>query len=446
MHSKTVIDVLDHAFQGRDYDLRLLSKEEFQKLSNQLTDFASEYQAPSRIPGKTRYYAGGAAWNNTQECVGKLWFGFAGLKYGADMAAVQTLCLMHDSVVCHDPVTDLIGAHGTDFLPRFYENNWEGEITTDSNVIGTRPLTKESMEHAAESLNPTLRVYDQARELIQCGYLIPVPTRILLKQHSHTFLTQFRHSVRDPRMLQIASDSKTIPVNDEIINCFMMPDGLTKLKPGPCNNNPALRLHYGLQHHLKCLLVAYKTAADFGPFDDFGWNTLAYKYDQLTDLFRGKSLIKLAKTVAASSLAIPVVREFSVYDVVSMRRDEEVFEELRDILRKTVEPCSVSTDLTKFYGDYEAQLADAIEQWRRVILGSQKREGLFQDISSVGKHTLMLAQSIALFSTDAIVTAIVGTGVALPGLYSGLTGLLAGGQNPKQRLFKVLRRYTFPEG
>ena len=445
MPQKTVIDVLDHVFQGRDYDLRLLSKEEFQKLSNQLTVFASEYQAPSRIPGKTRCYAGGAAWNTTQECVGKIWFGFAGLKYGADMAAVQTLCLMHDSVVCHDPVTDLIGAHGTDFLPRFYENIWEGEITTDSNVFGTKPLTKEAMEHAAESLNATLRVYDQARELIQLGYLIPVPTRILLKQHRHTFLTQLRYSARDPRMLQIATESKTIPVNDEIINSFIIPAGPTGLKVGPCENNPTLRLHYGLQHHLKCLLVAYKTEADFGPFDDFGWNTLAYKYDQLAELFRKKSLINLAKTVAVSRLAIPVVREFSVYDVVSVRRDEEVFEELRNILRKTAEPSLVSTDLTEFYEGYDAQLADAIEQWRGVILGSQKKKTLFRDLSSVGKGALFLAGSIALFSKDNYVSAILAAAVGLPGLYSGLTDLLVGGQDPKQRLFKVLRRYTFPE-
>ena len=445
MPQKTVIDVLDHVFQGRDYDLRLLSKEEFQELSNQLTIFASEYQAPARIPGKTRYYAGGAAWNTTQECVGKIWFGFAGLRYGADMAAVQTLCLIHDSVVCHDPVTDLIGAHGTDFLPQFYKNIGEGEITTDSNVFGTRPLTKEIMEHAAESLNATLRVYDQARELIQLGYLIPVPTRILLKQQRQTFLTQLRHSARDSRMLQIATESKTIPVNDEIINSFMMPDGPTKIKFGPCENNPGLRLHYGLQHHLKCLLVAYKTEADFGPFDDFGWNTLAYKYDQLAELLRKKSLINLAKTVAVSNLAIPVVREFSVYDVVSVRRDEEVFEELRNILRKTAEPSLVSTDLTKFHEDYEAQVADAIEQWRGVILGSQKKKSLFRDVSSVGKAALFSAGSIVLFSKDNYVSAMLAAAVALPGLYSGLTGLLVGGQDPKQRLFKVLRRYTFPE-
>jgi hypothetical protein len=443
---KTVIDVLDDTFQGRDYDLRLLSINEFKGLSNQLTAFASQYQAPPRIPGKTRYYAGGAAWNNTQESVGKIWFGFAGLKYGADMAAVQTLCLIHDSVVCHDPVTDLIGAHRTEFLPTFYKNIWEGELTTDNNVYGTQPFTKELIENAAQSLNATLRVYDQARELIQIGYLIPVPTRILLKQNKDTLLTQLRHSARDQTMLQIATESKTIPVNDEIINCFIMPIGPKTLRPGPCNNNPPLRLHYGLQHHLKCLLVAYETQADFGPFDDFNWNTLSYKYDKLSELFRKRSSTNLAKTVASSSLVIPIVREFSVYDVVKVRRDEEVFEELRDMLRKTAEPSLVSADLTKFHEDYEAQLADSIEEWRGVIIGSQRKKGLFRDISSLSKSALALTGSMALFSTNDIVSAIIGTGLALPGVYYGLTDLLAGGQDPKRRLFKVLRRYEFHRG
>ncbi len=444
MSNKTVIAILNEVFQDRDYDLSLLSIEEFKDLSNRLTVFASEYEAPPRPAGTSRYYAGGTAWNSNQVPQSKVWFGPAGLQYGADMAIVQTLCLMHDSVACHDPVTDMIGAHKADFLSPFFSNLYEGEIITDSDNYGTKSITKETIENAAARLNPTLRVYDQARKLIERGHLLPVPTRVLLVQNQHSVETQLRYAGRDSEMLRIAAESKTIPTNDGVINVFMQPNGSSKISVGLALDNPALRLHYGIMHHLKCLLVAFKASADFAPFDDFGWNTLAYKYDELAKNLFKKSLINLAKTVATSNLAIPIVRGFSVQDIVSIRHDEEVFEELRTILRRSAEPVLVSRDLSEFYDDYERQALDAIEQWRGSISAFPHKRNLFKNTLIAGGSALAVASAI-MFATEDPVSSIIKGVSGVPGLYYGLKDLLVSGQDPKQRLFKIMRRYSFSE-
>ena len=443
MNNETVIDILDEVFQDRDYDLTLLSKDEFEELSQRLTLFASNYEAPPRSPGESRYYAGGTAWNTGQECAGKIWFGPAGLQYGGDMAVAQTFCLMHDSVVCHDPVTDLLGAHRTDILPKFFENIFQGEVIADSNCYGVQPLTKTIFDDAAARLNPTMRVYDVAREFIQRGYLIPVPTRILLRKKAHAISTQIRQSARDARLLQVAAKSKTIPVFDGAINMFIAPSANSKMSVGPTSDNPVLRLHYGLMHHLKCLLVAHKSSADFAPMDDFGWQTLSYKYEELARILRPKSSMNCAHISASSALAIPMVSGFSIYDIIGVRRDEEVFEELRKILRQTTQPQLVSVDLEDFYRDYESQVIDALEQWKAVVSTSSKKRNLFRNISLVAGAAISTVGEIVLNSSDPS-GLIVATG-GLPGFYYLLNNLLTAGQDPEQRLSKILRRYSFPE-
>ncbi|MGO9566694.1 MAG: hypothetical protein ACLP5H_04035 [Desulfomonilaceae bacterium] len=243
---KTVIDVLDYIFDGRDYDLRLLSLKEFEKLSLELTAYASNYEAPPRPPGRTRYYGGGTTWHTSPAPGSVIWFGTEGLRYGPDVVIAQTLCLVHDSVVCHDPVTDFIGRHRTDFLPSYYVGTAGGEKIEDSQLYGDRPLSGSLIDAAATHLNAILRVYDLARELIQNGYLIPVPTRVLLKHNEHAVLTQMRHAARDQQMLKIAGQSKTVPVSDGTINLFFEHLGGTKLAVGPADHNPSLKLHYGV--------------------------------------------------------------------------------------------------------------------------------------------------------------------------------------------------------
>jgi hypothetical protein len=440
---KTVIDVLDQIFDDRDYDLRLLAPKEFEKLSLELTIYASNYEAPPRSPGRTRYYGGGNTWHPSPVSGSAVWFGTAGLRYGPDVEVAQTLCLIHDSVVCHDCVTDFIGRYRTDFLPSYHEACWCGEKITDSELYGDKPSSGSLIDEAAVRLNAILRIYDMARELIQKGYLILVPTRVLLKQSEHAVLTQMRHAAHDEQMLQIAGQSKTVPVSDGIINQFVEPVEGTKLAVGPADHNPGLRLHYGIMHHIKCLLVAHKALADYAPPDDFGWRTMEYKWDQLFESLSKKSSLGAAKIGAQSSLAVPIVRGFTVSDIVSIRRDEEIFEELRGIIGKTVDPILGPRGLDDFYADYDRQAADALDRWRRVIQTSPKQKGLFRNIATATAGCIGVAAVLA-FATDSTARSIQ-VAAGLPGLYYALKDLLLAGLDPSRRLFKVLRRYSFPE-
>jgi hypothetical protein len=442
LENRTVIDVLDEVFDGRDYDLNLLSPNETKTLSNKLTEFALGYTSPPRLVGQSRYYGGGTSWNTDKQSKSRVWFGPAGLLYGADMEIAQTLCLMHDSIVCHDAVTDLLGNHSTEFLPSFHNNIIQGECSVDTQIFGTQPLSDKLIANTAARLNPTLRVYDCARELIQRGFIIPVPSRVLIRQNEKKFLTQFRHSQRDSEMMKISAESVNIAVSDGSTNSFLYPQG-SKIRFGNAAKDPHLRLHYGLLHHLKCYLVACKANADFLPSDDFGWRTLEYKIAEYTKSMKIRSLAKLSKTAASATLAIPIVQGFSPQDIVSIRRDELVFEELRKILRKTTEPSLSGQNMSEFYKDYQAQLSDAIEQWWGKIAKSSNKMGLFRSAALTGGSAICLAGAL-IFQTEAPVSKFITVAGGLPGLYYGIKDLLTGGADPKRRLFKILRRYRHP--
>lgn len=445
---KTVIEVLDEVFLGRPYDLRLLEHHEFERLSELLSEFASRYEAPVRGPGTTRYYGGGTAWNSSNTPDPKIWFGSRadGLYYGPDVKAVQTLCLMHDSVVCHDAVTDMLGRHRTEFLPSHFSSRVrQGECIVDEELLGTRPVSTEVIEFAADRLNATLQVYDKARQLIQRGYLIPVPTRVLIRKNKAQLMTQVRHGLHDPKLLRFAKEANTIAVGDGAVNVFLYATGPATISAGPFFEHPDLRLHYGLLHHLKCLLVAFETRADFMPSDEFGWRSLDYKYEELIAHLGTKSRFNLKKMAASSLLAIPIVRGFEIDDIVSIRRDEEVFEELRRILGSATEPEIGGRSMSEFVKDFEAEAADALERWRGTISASPGRRRLFRDIAMVGGNsTAVIGCGVAIFLGQEPVSALISAAAGLPGLYLGLTDLLVAGNDPKKRLFKVLRKYKLP--
>ncbi|MGO9571356.1 MAG: hypothetical protein ACLP5H_27845 [Desulfomonilaceae bacterium] len=170
---------------------------------------------------------------------------------------------------------------------------------------------------------------------------------------------------------------------------------------------------------------------------------MEYKWDELFEFLTKKSSLRAAKMAAQSSLAIPIVRGFSVSDIVSIRRDEEVFEQLRGIIGNTVDPILGPLGLEGFYADYDRQAADALDQWRRVIQTSPRKKGLFRNIAT-GTGALIRVAAVLAFVSDSTVRSFL-LAAGLPGLYYALKDLLLAGVDPSRRLFKVLRRYSFPE-
>lgn len=440
MTQETVIDVLDRVFNGREFDLSLLSNEELLHLSEELTTFAINYKAPPRHSGTSRFYGGGIIWNNTSSSKPAVFIGPYGLFHGTNAQALQTLCLAHDSVVCHDAVTDLLSASTSSFFPSFYQNLWQGEDRFDDVGLGQIPVTTELRAYTIQRANPILRVYDRARPLIQKGYLIPVPTKPLLIKHKHQILTQLRHSHRDSAIMELATQTGSVGVTDVSVSLFMQPIAGNKININNASNNPNLRLHYGMLHHLKCLSVAFQASADFVPTDDFGWGVLNQKYDELHKILTRKSKETFYKHAAQSALMIPLVKKFSIDDIVSIRTNEDVFEELRKLLRSSVGNFDLAgRSLPDFYRDFEEEKIEALANWKRRISAYDVKKNLFKDIALTTSGIIGVGTSL-LFLTDSP-AAVIASVSGLSGIYYGLKDLLFAGSNPKNRLIKILRRY-----
>lgn len=438
---ETVIDVLDSVFEGRDFDLSILDDAELTKLSEKLTTYASNYTAPTREPGKSRFYCGGTIWSSNTSNTMIAW-GPAGLANSANADVLQTLCLAHDSVVCHDVLTDLLSSHTISFLPSFYTNIKQGEVASNETSLIKTPITQENRNNIIRTLNPILRIYDLARRLIQQGFLIPVPTRIAMQKYKTQILTQMRYAHQDPVVKTLAAKEGSIAVKDDALSLFVQPGGGTKLRLDNAIDNPALRLHYGMIYHLKCLAVAYVAGADFTPTDDFGWEVLDYKYEELYKLLTKKSKSTFHKYAAQSALMIPIVTKFAIEDIVSIRTNEDIFEELRNLLRNSIESIDYTTrSMSELYRDYEMEMAEALTNWKSQIDSSGKRKGLFKDLALVASSAIEVGASL-IFLADTP-AAIIASAAGLPGIYYGLKDLLFAGCTTERALLKILRKYKW---